>query len=193
MKKKTLKKLSLITIISLVILVASVSLAASWPINVNPPKDSKKGTPIEFGEGGEVTTVINLNDRNLTKGKVLVPEGKVVDSTKQTDEIIYTISLLWTEHEDSQGSSGDAPFIGELKYTYEISGVDESVKHLVKVEPNILADTIFFNEEKEVTLTITLTIPKDETEYELIKGKELIITLTIEVIDPKEYYLKVER
>ena len=182
MTKGAFTKLWVSTLITLVLLVTGVSLAASWPINVNPPKDTQKDAPIKFGEGGTVTTVINLTDREITEGKVLVPvELENYNEDTQTKEIVYTFTLLWDEMPDSIGSAGDHPFVGDLTFNYEVVGVDESVKHLINVTVQNQSLEINYSEETEVTLEITLTIPATKEEYDLIKGKTIQIKLTFEL------------
>ena len=186
MTKGAFTKLWVSTLITLVLLVTGVSLAASWPINVNPPKDTQKDAPIKFGEGGTVTTVINLTDREITEGKVLVPAGKIVNPNTQTDNLTYSMLFLWDEMPDSIGSAGDHPFVGDLNFNYEVFGVDDSVKHLINVTVQNPSLEINYSEETEVTLGITLTIPATEEEYDLIKGKTIQIKLTFGIINIRE-------
>ena len=186
MTKGAFTKLWVSTLITLVLLVTGVSLAASWPINVNPPKDTQKDAQIKFGEGGTVTTVINLTDREITEGKVLVPvELENYNEDTQTQKIVYTFTLLWDEMPDSIGSAEGHTFVGDLTFDYEVIGVDGSVKDLINVSFTS-DDIIILKKPKEVKISITLSIPKNETEYLLIKGKEITIKLKIKIDDIKE-------
>ena len=186
MTKGAFTKLWVSTLITLVLLVTGVSLAASWPISANPPKDTQKDAPINFGAGGEVTTYINISDLQASEDKVLVPAGKIVNPNTQTDNLIYSMLFLWDEMPDSIGSAGDHPFVGDLTFDYEVFGVDDSVKHLINVTVQNQSLEINYSEETEVTLEITLTIPATEEEYDLIKGKTIRIKLTFGITNIRE-------
>lgn len=186
MTKGAFTKLWVSTLITLVLLVTGVSLVAYWPIKANPPEDTQKDAPINFGAGGEVTTYIDISDLQASEDKVLVPAGKIVNPNTQTDNLIYSMLFLWDEMPDSIGSAGDHPFVGDLTFDYEVIGVDDSVKDLINVTVQNQSLEINYSEETEVTLGITLTIPKDEEEYDLIKGKTIQIKLTFGIINIRE-------
>ena len=186
MTKGAFTKLWVSTLITLVLLVTGVSLVAYWPIKANPPEDTQKDAPINFGAGGEVTTYIDISDLQASEDKVLVPAGKIVNPNTQTDNLIYSMLFFWDEMPDSIGSAGDHPFVGDLTFDYEVFGVDDSVKHLINVTVQNQSLEINYSEETEVTLEITLTIPATEEEYDLIKGKTIRIKLTFGITNIRE-------
>lgn len=185
MTKGAYKKIWITSLISLVFLIAGVSLFA-WKTIVNPPEDKSKETSLVFGEGGTVTTVLNINDVSNGENKALVPANKVFHPDRQTASLKFTLKLLWNEHENSPGTAGeDDEFLGDLKFSYQVDGLDSSVAALINVNtPD--NDVITFNLEKEIEITITLTIPENIEQYQLIKGKEISITLKIEIENPRE-------
>lgn len=186
MVKNAFSKVWIITLFVLVILIAGVSLFAAWDLNVKPPQERKDDTTIKFGKGREVTTTIDLNDLIISTGKVLVPvELENYNEDTQTKEIVYTFTLLWDEAEESLGSTGATPYQGTLEYTTTVTGIDASVVDLINVSFTS-DDIIILKESKEVKISITLTIPENETEYLLIKGKEITIKLKIKIVDIKE-------
>lgn len=185
MNNTTYKKLWVVTLTVLALLFTSASLSAAWPILVNPPKDESRDKLLQFGEGGIVTTVLNINEILSRENKVLVPVGKANGKPNLTEEVICDLTLFWDEALDSEGSAGQTDFIGELTYSYEVDGVDSSVHGLINVTPINNDDTINFREEKTISFKVTLTLPANQTEYELIKGREITIRVKISIINPQ--------
>lgn len=201
MSKNTFKKIWFITIITLVITFTSVSIVAFWPIMVNPPESGSKDTTINIGSGGDIKTVLSQTNIIGSPTKELVPDHKDVKVYhNQTKSLDYEIFLKWEEdpliEEADKGASKGAVESGKISFTYSIDYLDDVnfpgknptiAKDLFIVtfyiDDEVVDDNtvIDYNEEFLVIAKVTLKMPKDQTEYNAIKGTHFKVTITINV------------
>ena len=111
----------------------------------------------------------------IETGKLkLVPTGQVINLATQVDEIVLSYNV---------GLDHDASSVGTLEATVvasEIAIDEDTVLGASYVNVVINPDTAFelSTTDTEVTVTITLDEPADETAYEAIAGKDITFTLT---------------
>lgn len=191
MKKSTYTKFWIINLLALVILFTSVSLVAYWPIAVKSPEGGSKGTTINLGSGGEVSTYINFLGASEQGNLVLVPEGRV-NAPNKTDSIGRSLTVVWNEDTaKSTGSAEGAFYEGDLLVTGEVAlspgeeQYKEILDRLIVIEFDN-PETITFEEETTFNVTIKLNMPKNEDEYYIVRGREIRIKVTFNIKNPKE-------
>lgn len=195
MKKSTYTKFWIINLLALVALITSVSLVAYWPIAVKSPEGGSRGTTINLGSGGEVTTLIDFQGISEDTNLVLVPEGeKKINEHHKTESITRSLKIIWDENlDDSTGSSkgSDGLYEGDLFVSayivipYEDEDNREVIERLLVIEFDNLS-TINFKEETEFNVTIKLNKPRNEAEYYIIRGREISIRVTFNITNPRE-------
>jgi hypothetical protein len=172
----------------LVMLAVAVSgfTFAFWASSVSVTDDTES-TTINIGEGQAVTTTVVANP-DVTNGKALVPSGRVVDSNTESDSIVITFEVAWTE----TGTAVDG-IAGTLSYTLgDIEVADDSNGTNAVVNPNDLVNVdvvltdgaaIGVNDGNTYTVTVTITLdePADQNEYNSVAGQVILFDLTFEI------------
>ena len=92
MNNKNKKRLGILLVIFGFIL-SGVSFAY-WADSFATIAPDTDNVTIVIGKGNEVTTTVTLND-NYNDTKLLVPAGRVVNATTQTDEVEFTLEVKW--------------------------------------------------------------------------------------------------
>jgi hypothetical protein len=169
---KRIKKSTLQIVLLVALLLGTVGTAyAYWASSVAGNNDSATAT-VTVGDGEPVTTTVTVGDQ--TSGGPLVPIG-----ITGTNDVDLTFSVLW---ESDNEASADA-LLGQLGVTIdsiEINGVDYSGLFTVTVvsgEGSVTEDSA-----KDVVINVEFTNePSDQTEYDLVAGEDLVITITFTV------------
>lgn len=172
----------------LVMLAVAVSgfTFAFWASSISVT-DATESTTINIGEGEAVTTTVVANP-DVTNGKELVPSGRVVDSNTQSDSIVITFEIDWTE----AGTAVDL-IAGTLTATLgDIQVADDAQGTNAVVNPNSLVNvsvvltdgaTIQVNDASTYTVTVTITLdePADQNEYNSVANKVILFDLTFDI------------
>ena len=116
---------------------------------------------ITIGVGEGVTISVNLDEQ--TQGS-LVPNGVVMKTNDITEvEVKYTVNL--DSNDINEALNFDVSVIN-----LEIGGLD-TYKSLVDII--VVSDSTIQNESVDVTLTVTLNMPSNQTEYDAIVNQNI--------------------
>jgi len=116
---------------------------------------------ITIGVGEGVTISVNLDEQ--TQGS-LVPNGVVMKTNDITEvEVKYTVNL--DSSDINEALNFDVSVINK-----EIGGSD-TYKSLVDID--VVSDSTIQNESVDVTLTVTLNMPSNQTEYDAIVNQNI--------------------
>ena len=116
---------------------------------------------ITIGVGEGVTISVNLDEQ--TQGS-LVPNGVVMKTNDITEvEVKYTVNL--DSNDINEALNFDVSVIN-----LEIGGLD-TYKSLVDIV--VVSDSTIQNESVDVTLTVTLNMPSNQTEYDAIVNQNI--------------------
>lgn len=160
-KKKT-KFLTMLNTILFLMLIGflAVPIYGYW---ANRKVETDNTVTIGHGDELEATLHISVTDK-------LVPAGFAVGN--QVEEVIYEYKIKWTS-EDELSQNGILSVSVDIPY---------NPHNLVNININPSTQVIVLNgSEVIVTLTITLTEPADENQYNDIKGLPITFNITFEV------------
>ena len=170
MNNKNKKRLGILLVIFGFIL-SGVSFAY-WADSFATIAPDTDNVTIVIGKGNEVTTTVTLND-NYNDTKLLVPAGRVVNATTQTDEVEFTLEVKWESTDqlaenangklaltlDSKNIGGSA--VAAINNHVELKFVDE----LGAVRDVSALDIVADGAAVLVKVKITLTEPQNKTDY----------------------------
>ncbi len=155
-----IKKLSIITIA--LFLFGGSTLAFAWWDSLETAET------VEVGIGEGVTISVDLDEQ--TDG-VLVPEGVVMKDDDITEaEIDFTVILDRTDLVEEL----------DLLVTIDNVEIDGDDTNAGLVGTSISNPGIIQNDPVEVTITVTLDEPVDETQYDAVANKDITFDVTFE-------------
>lgn len=172
--KKLLLALTLIIISAL----AATSISyAFWLSSVKPPNDKDDSISVTIGNGTEATTTITLGSKT----------GLGTLNPGSDNKLTITVPVKWTtDNTDATGYTGTLSVVVDTAEGKSIKiGDDDTYKDLIVVTPDTpknitINDTNFV----DVTITVSLTEPENQTIYDAIKGKTVTIPLIFKVTSP---------
>lgn len=154
------KKLGALLVL-LFILGGTVGAYAWWDSRT---RDEEETINIGHGVTLEVEAVAEAPE-----GKFLIPVGAIVKSDDVTEVVLtYNVAFNYALAEDL--------YLVVTHKDVEIDG-DDSLAHLVNIDIH-QAEAMVNNVDVLVTVTVTLSEPADQAEYDAIANKPITFTLT---------------
>lgn len=173
---KNLKRKNLVlALLVLFALAVTGTSYAYWASSVAVTNNTQNET-INIGTGQAVTTTVAVTG-GVYDGKDLVPVGRVVNSSTETDSIVLTYEVDWTEAGTAvNGIAGTLSAVASNKVGDTNNLVNISV---------VLTDgsNIAVNDANTytVTVTITMTEPANKAQYDAIANSVITFDLTFAV------------
>ena len=169
-RKRFRKVFLMIPMLFLTIAGLSVATYAYW---VSTASDNASGN-IEIGNG-DTELVVSLD---VAEHNPLIPSRYATDSFSGRDRVAITITANWT---------GEGTFTGDVGMSYEFNSIgiytSEDLKEMFKLEMDI-EEVEISTSDVNFPITFTLTFyaePLDETIYNAIKDKSIVVNVTITV------------
>lgn len=161
MKKQTLKILVIAFVV--VMLVSATSLSYAYWDSLAYSTD----IDINLGENTVLTVTV---DGNTAEGKTLVPEG-VLMGANDVDSVSFNYTAALSKTPENPADFN----IDIIEDSIKIGG-DDTYGYLVNITidaPELISDTA------SITITVTLSEPSDEVEYNAIAGKAITFDISI--------------
>lgn len=164
MNKKRNLIVSLLLVLSLAFTAATYAYWSST-VNVTQAPDSAENIEVGVGESASTTVLVTPTEDN----GVLVPSGKAQGT--QVEELTYTFEVIWEATDvDASGALGTLSVVASANHAlFNVSTVYDS---------NIVAG----GSAVLVTVTVTLTEPANQIEYDEVAGNNFTLTVTFDVV-----------
>ena len=174
---KKRKNLIISVLTLLMILVSGFTITyAYWASSVTVTNNTQEET-INIGTGEAVTTTVAVTGGDYD-GKDLVPASRVVNTSAQTDSIVLTYEVDWTE-------TGTAVNGAEGTLAVVANNVVGDIYGLINISV-VLTDgsAIAVNDAGTytVTVTITMTEPANKTQYTAIADSAITFDVVFTVV-----------
>lgn len=187
-EKKTNKKTTRVIIALVIVLLIGLAIfggvAAYWVGQVNSPTEKDGSVTITVGQGKEVSTEFNLTTEMMASNTVLVPAGKAIhsDTTGVTpvEEYSVQVKVKVVEPTNAVSESDGITFPVSLTATGAFQETDAQPHNslIVVNVVNPVSTQATVNGTTEVTfdVRVTLTEPGNQTIYNSINSKTIVIT-----------------
>lgn len=163
-----------IALLLLLSLVVTTGTFAYWAAGISSSSNTIDNT-ITIGEGETIATTVALSLNTDDSGLALVPSGKVVDALTQTESLSITFNVTVNgATTDADGLATDVSVA--LSQALNSDATPADVTSLFNITATPQSQTV--GTADTFTVTITMNEPADVTEYNLVAGQ--VITLTLE-------------
>jgi hypothetical protein len=165
----------------LLVLVGMIgTIYAFWFSGINAPANNDADGDINVGSGRNVNTVLTIGDATSTQTLVPIGTLDVSQGTNLTEEIVLIFNVLWHEENNTTLATGHQ---GYLVVTLDRSTItlDPLVRHLVNISFTSVS-AISLNVSTMLQVRVTLTMPANQAEYNLLANQSFSFTLNSSVV-----------
>jgi len=167
------KKLA-IGLLVMLALVVTTGTFAFWASGISGNNNSATGT-VNVGTGEAVTTTVNVSAQS---GGVLVPSGRA--TTGQVETVTLTFPVTWVEDGTNNSFDGNSATLAASISNIQING-SATYASLVNTSISNPGSITLDGSAVNVEITVTLTEPSNQTEYDAVAGQAITFDVTFTV------------